>query len=252
MRALTVHSGGGVAQDVATALRLGWAEVEILQARTGPEAIEHVQRFAPDLVVVDTGLPDSDWLHLLREIRRLSEGVTIVLSRQLDEGELMAAVEAGADDYMRSPVKPTLFVARVRAALRRADRFAHGEEGLVTCGHLEMDPARHEAKVNGQCLRLTATEFKLLLFMARRGGRVAMRESLRTLIWGEDAEVYGPCLRKYIQHLRRRLEEVPGPRPFIVTLPKVGYKLVEDSIDAPPGFMPLSWGQRAARSSRSQ
>jgi len=209
--------------------------MEIVHARTGRQAHEYVQKSSPDLVVIDAELPDTDWLHLVPEIRRLSGGVIIALSRQFSDSELMAAVEAGADDYMQVPVSSTVFVARVRAALRRAHRFADGEEGVATYGDLEVDPARHEARVSGRCLKLTATEFKILLYMARRGGQVARNESLRNLIWGEDAEVYGPCLRKYIQHLRRRLEEIPHCKASIVTVPKVGYKLVGDYGDTPPG-----------------
>jgi DNA-binding response OmpR family regulator len=147
----------------------------------------------------------------------------------------VAAVEAGADDYMQVPVSSALFVARARAALRRAFRFNDAEERVATCGDLQVDPARHEASVNGRCLRLTATEFKLLLYMARRGGRVARNESLRNLIWGGDAEVYGPCLRKYIQHLRRRLEEIPDCTISIVTVSRVGYKLMNGHSDIPLG-----------------
>ncbi len=200
-----------------------------MSACTGRQAQEYVRRSSPDLIVIDTELADTDWLHLVREFRRLSGGVIIVLSRQFRESELMAAVEAGADDYMQVPVSSALLVARARAALRRAFRFGNGEENVVTYGDLEADPARHEARVNGQRLRLTATEFKILLFMVRREGRVARKESLCNLIWGEDADVYGPCLRKYIQHLRRRLAEISGSRPSIVTVPKVGYKLVGDN-----------------------
>ena len=209
--------------------------MEIMQARTEQQALEHVRRFPPDLIVIDTDLPDTDWLRLLREIRCLSGAVAIALSRQFSEGELMVAVEAGADDYMQVPVSSTQFMARVQAALRRAHRFANGEEVVATYGALEVDPARYEARVNGQCLKLTATEFKILLHMARHGGRVVRNESLRNLIWGEDAEVYGPCLRKYIQHLRRRLEEVPDGKTSIVTVPKVGYKLMNGHSDIPLG-----------------
>jgi len=235
VRALLVHGRAGVGQELLAALRLGWAGTEIMQAQTGQQALEHIRKCAPDLIVIDTDLPGTDWCDLLRGIRRLSGAVAIALSRQFSEGELVVAVEAGADDYMQVPVSSTLFMARVQAALRRARRFANGEEGAATYGNLEVDPARQEARVNGQCLKLTATEFKILLYMARRGGLVVRNEFLRNLIWGEDAEVYGPCLRKYIQHLRRRLDEVPDGKMCIVTVPKVGYKLMNGHSDVPLG-----------------
>jgi DNA-binding response OmpR family regulator len=220
-----------VEQGLLAALRLGWAGAEIAQSQSGQQALEHIQNCAPDLIVVDTDVPDIGWIDLLREIRHLSDCVTMVLSRQFSESELMVAVEAGADDYVQVPVSSTLFTARVQAALRRAHRFADGEEGAATYGNLEVDPTRYEARVNGQRLKLTATEFKILLYMTKRGGRVVRNESLRNLVWGEDAEVYGPCLRKYIQHLRRRLEGVPDGKMSIITVPKVGYKLMNGRSD---------------------
>lgn len=231
MKALLVHGRAGVGEDILAALRLGWGGIKIVEARTGQQALDYVQQFSPDLIVIDSELPDTDWLHLLREIRRLSGAVAIVLSRQFNDCELMAAVAAGADDYMQVPVSQTLFLARAHAAVRRADGFRRGDESVATYGGLEVDPSRYEVRVNGQSLRLTATEFKLLLYMVRRAGRVATNESLRNLIWGEDAEVYGACLRKYIQHLRRRLEEVPDCKTSIVTVPKVGYKLTNGHSD---------------------
>jgi DNA-binding response OmpR family regulator len=232
---LVVEGGCGGVEEIVATLRLGWADIEIMSACTGGQAQECVQRSSPELMIIDTELTDTDWLRLVRDLRRLSGGVIIVLSRQFRESELMAAVEAGADDYMQVPVSSALLVARSRAALRRAFHFGNDEESMVTCGDLVADPARHEARVNGQPLRLTATEFKILHYMVKREGRVARKESLCNLVWGEDADVYSPCLRKYIQHLRRRLEEIPDCKASIVTVPKVGYRLVGDYSDTLPG-----------------
>jgi two-component system KDP operon response regulator KdpE len=229
MIALLVGCGHDVVEDVTVALRVGWTGIEVVPAPTGRQALDYVQQLSPNLIVIHTETPDADWLDLLRTMRRFSGAVAVALSRRFDEGELVAAVEAGADDYIHLPLTSAQLVARFRAALRRVSRFTNGDECLATCGRLQMDPARHEAVVNGRRLRLTASEFKLLLFLVQREGRVARKESLRDLIWGENADVYGPCLRKYIQNLRRRLEETPDPKPSIVTVTKVGYRLVDTS-----------------------
>ncbi len=223
MRALLVHDGG--LEDVVCALRVGWPSVGVLHAGTRRQALESVRRSSPDLIIVDTEMASVGELELLCEVRRLTEAVIIALSREYDEAELVAAVEAGCDDYMQVPVSPASFVARVRAVVRRA-RMSVEDEQAASWGDLEVDPGRYEARIKGQRLRLTATEFKMLLYLARRGGRVATHESLCSVIWGEDADVYASWLRKYIQHLRQKLADVPYCEIAITTVPRVGYKLV--------------------------
>ncbi|MDO8615488.1 MAG: response regulator transcription factor [Dehalococcoidia bacterium] len=227
---LIVHNG--VLKDVVCALRLGWASAAITYARTHRQSLDCVLLVSYDLVVVDTELRDGDGLNLLREIRRHTDAVVIAVTRRYDEGELLAAVEAGSDDYMQVPVSPMAFVGRVRAALRRARRSSGDDEDAAACGGLEVDPARYEARLNGRRLRLTPIEFQLLLHLTRHDGRVARHASLRSLIWGEDGDVYEPCLRKYIQHLRQKLAEVPDNAVSIVTVPWVGYKLVSSAGDS--------------------
>ena len=104
---------------------------------------------------------------------------------------------------------------------------AEQSAGVAACGNLEVDPAGYEARVRGRPLNLTAKEFELLLYLVRRTGQVARHESLSRLIWGDDSDLYGPWLRKYIQHLRQKLAEAPPSNVSIVTVPRVGYKLVD-------------------------
>ncbi len=224
MRALLLHDGG--LEDVVCALQVGWPSVDVLHAGTRKQALESARRCSPDLIVIDTELASTGETELLCELRRLTEAVIIAVTREYDEGELVAAVEAGFDDYMQVPVSPASFVARVRAVLRRVKLSVDRDEDAASWGDLEVDPGRYEARIKGQRLRLTATEFKMLLYLARRGGRVATHESLCGVIWGREADVYSSWLRKYIQHLRRKLADVPFCETAIITVPRVGYKLV--------------------------
>lgn len=222
MTALLVHSGS--LTDIVCALQLGWASIEIVHARTPFETVRALEACHPEIVVIDTRVGSID---LAREIRRRSNAVVVAVSPVYRESELIAAVEAGCDDYMQIPVSAATFVARVRAALRRVTGTGGERAAEVTaCGNLEVDPAGYEARVRGQPLSLTAKEFELLLYLARHSGQVARHESLSRLIWGDDSDLYGPWLRKYIQHLRQKLAEAPHSDVSIVTVPRVGYKLV--------------------------
>ena len=222
MSALLVHRGS--LTDIVCALQLGWASIEILHARTSSEALRVVEACRPEIVVIDMREGSID---LAREIRRRSNAVVVAVSPLYRESELIAAVEAGCDDYMQIPVSAPTFVARVRAALRRvAGTGAEQAAVVAACGNLEVDPAGYEARVRGHPLSLTAKEFELLLYLARHSGQVARHESLSRLIWGDDSDLYGPWLRKYIQHLRQKLAEAPHSDVSIVTVPRVGYKLV--------------------------
>jgi DNA-binding response OmpR family regulator len=111
----------------------------------------------------------------------------------------------------------------MRAAMRRAPRLS---DQPINMGDLQVDPSRHQVQIAGRDVRLAASEFKVLLELARLDGRVATRDRLAGAIWGEEREIYGPWLRKYIQSLRRRVCEAPGSYIDIVTVPKVGYRLV--------------------------
>jgi DNA-binding response OmpR family regulator len=221
LTALLVHNGS--LADIVLALQLGWASIEIVHARTASETFRALDRSRPEIVVIDTREGSFD---LAREVRRRSNAVVVAVSPHYHESELIAAVEAGCDDYMQAPVSAPTFVARVRAALRRANGFGNGTPGVAACGTLEVDPGRYEARLCGRVLRLTAKEFELLLYLVQQSGQVARHESLSRLIWGDASDLYGPWLRKYVQHLRQKLAEIPHSDVTIVTVPRVGYKLV--------------------------
>jgi two-component system KDP operon response regulator KdpE len=208
---------------VECAIRLGWDSALIRHARTRAEALKGVAERKPDLVVIDDSFPDASPLALTRQLRSLTDAVIVITTREYDEYQLAAAVDAGADDYLERPVNPAIFVPRMRAATRRAARLA---DAPINLGGLQVDPSRHEVLIAGRDVRLTASEFKVLVELARLGGRVATRDTLAGAIWGDERSVYGPWLRKYIQSLRRRVCDAPGSDIDIVTVPRVGYRLV--------------------------
>lgn len=221
MDALLVHTSE--LESVECAIRLGWDGSVIRRAQTKKEALRQVTDRRPDLIVVDYTSPDSCPLALTRELRRITDCVIVITTPDYDEYQLAAAVDAGADDYLQRPVNPAVFVPRMRAATRRARGLS---DASITLGGLRVDPSRYQVQIAGQEVHLTASEFKVLLELARMSGRVATRDLLAEAIWGDESEIYGTWLRKYIQSLRRRICEAPGSDIDIVTVPRVGYKLI--------------------------
>ncbi len=228
MRALLVDGGGGGAEEIIIALHLGWEGSEVARTTTGRIALQELRRLNPEVVAIRGAVPDVEGPLLIQQMRHSSDAVIIAISLEYDEGELIDLTEAGADDYMSSPIDRTRFIARVRAALRRVRPRVDQENAVITWRDLVIDRGRHEVKVGEQPLRLTATEFKLMFEIVQRGELISKKSSLCEAVWGEaSSDLYGDLLRKYVHNLRRKLQEVDGSLISIVTVPSVGYKLAD-------------------------
>lgn len=224
MDALLIHTS--LVEDVECAIRLGWDGATLRHARSSTEAWRLIGERRPDLVVIDESPPAYCHFTLARDLRSAIDSVIVITTHEYDEYQLAAVVDAGADDYIGFPVNPAVFVPRIRAAIRRATGPGTAPLSL---GALELDASRYMAQIAGKEIRLAASEFKVLMELVRLEGRVATREALANAIWGDERSVYREWLRKYIQSLRRRVCEVPGSDVDIITIPKVGYRLVATS-----------------------
>lgn len=232
MRALVIglEVGRESLADVVSALHLGWTGVEIEQVQARQFDLAALTTLSPDLIVVGTSTPGTALLAQVRRIREHTSVVIAAVCRQYNEADLIEAVEAGADVFMELPLSLPAFVARVRAALRRAGG-TQDQGPPAIYGGLVVDPERHEAKLRGKPLQLTPTEFRILLCLAQHGERVTTRESLCTGIWNEDRTLDAATLRKHIQQLRRKLRAVPQAGASIMTIAGVGHKLVTEYED---------------------
>ena len=197
-----------------------------VSAHTGAEALRLAATQAPAAVVLDLGLPDLDGKLVLERLRRFSAAPVIVLSARDREAEKIAALDAGADDYVEKPFGLGELLARLRAALRRQDPAstdARPDEPL-TCGPVTLDPARHEVRVSGERVVLSPREYGLLAMLMRHEDKVLTHRQLLGTLWGPAHVEDVQYLRVYIGQLRQKLGPVVAR--MIATEPNVGYRLI--------------------------
>ena len=178
----------------------------------------------PDLVLLDLGLPDTDGVALIREIRTWSPVPIVVLSARALEQQKILALDAGADDYVTKPFSAPELLARVRAALRRNAQAAD-QVALVHIGDTELDLQRRVAQRAGEVLHLTPTEFRVLQCLARSAGLIVTQQQIIREVWGPGREDDSRNLRVVIRSLRQKLEPDPSRPRYLVTETGVGYRL---------------------------
>jgi two-component system KDP operon response regulator KdpE len=195
-------------------------------AADGRSAIEAATAERPDVVLLDLGLPDVDGLEVIEAIRTWGTMPIIVLSAREQEPQKVAALDAGADDYVTKPFGMGELLARIRAAERRS--VPADEEPVVETGHLRIDLTRREVTREGVAVHLTPTEWHLLELLVRNPGKLVSQRSLLQTVWGPRYELETNYLRVYMAQIRRKLEADPAhPRHFI-TSPGMGYRFDPD------------------------
>ena len=206
-----------------TSLELRGAGLSVESAADGREALVRFRAEPYDLVVLDVMLPQLGGLEVCREIRRLSRVPILMLSARSDTVDVVVGLELGADDYVTKPFEMRELVARIRALLRRMHEPP--VEQVLRVGDLEIEAAGFRATRGGADLQLTATEFRLLLELARRPGQVFTRELLLESVWGYDYLGDSRLVDIAVQRLRAKVEAEPGDPRLITTVRGVGYRL---------------------------
>lgn len=203
---------------------------QVASASAGKQALERVNSYKPDLVILDLNLPDVDGLEVCRTIRKQSDVPIIMLTGRGEEVDKIVGLEVGADDYVTKPFSPREIVARVRAVLRRHGHSSDEPAETLTVGDLVIDTARYEALCKGEKLDLTTTEFKLLSTLVRQPGRVFSRMQLLDAVQGAAFEGYERTVDVHIKNLRQKIEShLAGHNCRIETVRGVGYKFEAES-----------------------
>ena len=196
----------------------------VREAENGNLGLQAVAHLRPDVILLDLGLPDLDGLTVLKRLREWSTTPVVVLTVRDSESDKVAALDAGADDYVTKPFSTVELLARIRAAQRRAQ--PREESSVFRHGDLEVDVVAHIAKRAGSEVKLSATEWALLALLIRHAGRVLTHRQILREVWGPKAEEHRQYLRVYFTHLRKKIEREPSRPELIRTEPGIGYRLM--------------------------
>ena len=202
------------------------AGFDVVDAADGPAALHRARTSAPDLIVLDLGLPGLDGLDVARSLRRESDVPIIMLTARAEESDTLVGLELGADDYMTKPFSTKELVARVRSVLRRAEAPNDSARAIVV-GDLLVDDQRMLVTRAGERIDLTASEFALLAVLARHPGRVYTRGQLLDAIHGESFAAYDRAIDAHVKNIRRKLEPVPQDPRYVLTVFGVGYRMAQ-------------------------
>jgi two-component system KDP operon response regulator KdpE len=205
---------------------LGAQDFRIVEAETVREALIAATTHNPELVLLDIGLPDGDGIDLARRIREWSRVPIIVISARGKEDDKVAALDAGADDYLTKPFGVNELLARIRVALRHAVMSA-ADAPVLEVGPLRMDLARREVKISGTEVHLTPLEYRLLALLAQNAGKVLTHRQILKEVWGPGAVNETHYLRVFMAQLRRKVEPDPARPRLLLTEPGVGYRMRE-------------------------
>ncbi len=205
----------------------------VVTASTGQEALATAATKAPDVIVLDLGLPDLDGIEVCRRLRRWTETPVIVLSADASDRRKVEALDEGADDYVTKPFSTPELLARIRVALRHRRPAGTGvaaAEAVLTVGDLVIDQARRRVTVGGEPVELTPKEFAFLALLARHPGRVLTHRTILQEVWGPEYGTESQYLRVYASALRKKLRD-RRDAPRLVTSPGVGYRLVDPAVE---------------------
>ncbi|WP_137128716.1 response regulator [Rhizobium sp. FY34] len=203
------------------------AGYEVIEAGTGADALKAVATLAPDLIILDLGLPDMDGKEVIANLRGWSDLPIVILSARDRESEKIAALDLGADDYVEKPFGIGELTARIRNALRHRGK-SDAAPTVITIDGLTIDMVRRLVSRQDEPVRLTPKEYDLLTLLARHAGRVVTHKTLLTSVWGPAHGEDLHYLRVFIGQLRQKIEQDPTQPKIVRTEPGVGYRLVTE------------------------
>jgi two-component system KDP operon response regulator KdpE len=201
---------------------------DVHEAETGAAGVAEAANRRPDLVILDLGLPDMDGVEVVRKIREWSALPVIVLSARATETDKVAALDAGADDYLTKPFGLGELLARIRVALRHAQGAAQDKGGVFEVAGLKVDLAHRRVHVDGREVHLTPIEYRLLAALVKHAGKVLTHRQLLKDVWGPAYVERSHYLRVHMAALRHKLEADPARPRFLLTEAGVGYRLAAD------------------------
>ena len=228
-KVLVVEDDAGICNVMVAVLSTN--RYEVLTAANGRQADTLIRSHCPDLVLLDLGLPDLDGLELIQRVRSWSGMPIVVVSARSQEADKVAALDAGADDYIVKPFGAEELLARIRTALRHARSAGVSAEiartGRLQVGGLEIDYDKRQVSVDGQPVHLTPNEYKILALLGKNTGRVLTYDAIIRELWGPGTQSDNQILRVNMANIRRKIERNPAEPEYLFTEVGVGYRLAE-------------------------
>lgn len=224
MKVLLIEDDREIIEAISLAFQIRWPEAKLVPTRLGQKGVELVESEAPDIVILDLGLPDISGFEVLRQIRRFSSVPTVILTVRSDEADIVKGLEWGADDYIIKPFRQLELLARVKALIRRQGRA--GEEPVVY-GPLRLEATTGQLYYGEKEIALTVTESLILNHLMRNAGHVVTHSSLAEAVWGDDYPGAADSLKVHIRRLREKIEADPSHPQLILTRTGIGYFLAK-------------------------
>src|SRR5262245_32861029 len=226
MKILIVDDDAQIREAVTVGFQLQWPDSEILAAKDGEDGLAQFFEHTPDVVVLDVAMPGKNGFEVLREIRRVSDVPVVMLTARGEETDQVRGLELGADDYVVKPFGHLALLARVKAVLRRAEMPPVRELPDFVAGPLAVDFRASRVTLDGEPVKLTPVEYKLLYHLVRNAGRLMPHQALLDRVWGDEYGATTDYLKVFVSRLRAKIEPEGGPR-FIETERGLGYRFVK-------------------------
>ena len=224
MKILIIEDDREIVEAISLAFRIRWPEATLVSTHLGGKGVDMVETEAPDLIILDLGLPDISGFDVLKQVRLFSSTPVLILTVRADEVDIVKGLELGADDYVVKPFKQLELLARVKALLRRAPGI---EDLPLVCGPLRYDSSTFQFFRNEIEIKLTRTESQILQHLMTQAGHVVTYSNLAEAVWGEDYPGATDSLKVYIRRLREKIEDDASNPQLILTKASIGYLLVK-------------------------
>ena len=230
MRALIVDQDSEVAEAVSLTFGMTWPDSETISASSGDSGIYLAGSESPNLVILEIDMPDMDGFSICKEIRRFSDVPLIMLTERSKEGDVVRGLQVGADDYIIKPLRGLVFMAKVKAVLRRTEPTSPVVSNeFFESGNLKVDFAAAAVFLGEHRISLTPTEYRLLCQLVKSAGKVVPSRTLLGQVWGRDYLEESRYLKVHIKHLRNKLGDDPAAPKYIFTERNVGYGFVNST-----------------------
>jgi len=227
VKVLLIEDDANIVEAISLALQMRWPEAKLVSTHLGEEGIQLVESEAPDILILDLGLPDISGFEVLKRVRLFSSMLILILTVKAEEFDIVKGLEWGADDYMIKPFRQLELLARLKALTRR--QVLPGATVPLACGALRFDPSTRELFDGDREISVTSTEAHILHQLMKNAGHVVTHSSLAEAVWGEDYDGATNSLRVHIRRLREKLEADPSRPKLVRTKSGIGYFLAKPS-----------------------